>query len=158
MHKNKNRPKGTVLFCVRTTKKIFLPFLRINSNSRINSNHPQSGYLYFFTIHYYLLPNRQVSKDKSEKWRVNSEKVKSTSLCRNLSIFGGGRWIRTTEVSDNRFTVCPLWPLGNSPILLFGFAVGVLELVKGVEPPTYWLQISCSAIELHQHLAHASEV
>ncbi len=30
--------------------------------------------------------------------------------------FGGGRWIRTTEVTDNRFTVCPLWPLGNSPI------------------------------------------
>jgi len=26
-----------------------------------------SGYLYFFTIHYYLLPNRQVSKEKSEK-------------------------------------------------------------------------------------------
>ena len=31
--------------------------------------------------------------------------------------FGGGRWIRTTEVIDSRFTVCPLWPLGNSPIL-----------------------------------------
>ena len=30
---------------------------------------------------------------------------------------GGGWWIRTTEVSDNRFTVCPLWPLGNSPIV-----------------------------------------
>ena len=29
---------------------------------------------------------------------------------------GGGRWIRTTEVRDNRFTVCPLWPLGNSPV------------------------------------------
>ena len=29
--------------------------------------------------------------------------------------FGGGRWIRTTEVTDSRFTVCPLWPLGNSP-------------------------------------------
>ena len=29
---------------------------------------------------------------------------------------GGGEWIRTTEVVDNRFTVCPLWPLGNSPI------------------------------------------
>ena len=28
---------------------------------------------------------------------------------------GGGRWIRTIEVTDNRFTVCPLWPLGNSP-------------------------------------------
>ncbi len=31
-------------------------------------------------------------------------------------VFGGRRWIRTTEVVDNRFTVCPLWPLGNSPI------------------------------------------
>ena len=31
-------------------------------------------------------------------------------------VFGGGWWIRTTEVSDNRFTVCPLWPLGKSPI------------------------------------------
>ena len=33
--------------------------------------------------------------------------------------FGGRRWIRTTEVVDNRFTVCPLWPLGNSPIFNF---------------------------------------
>ena len=31
--------------------------------------------------------------------------------------FGGSGWIRTTEVSDNRFTVCPLWPLGNAPML-----------------------------------------
>ena len=30
--------------------------------------------------------------------------------------FGGGRWIRTTEGIASRFTVCPLWPLGNSPI------------------------------------------
>ena len=29
---------------------------------------------------------------------------------------GGSGWIRTTEVEDNRFTVCPLWPLGNTPI------------------------------------------
>ena len=34
----------------------------------------------------------------------------------SVSLFGGGSWIRTSEVSDNRFTVCPLWPLGNSPI------------------------------------------
>ena len=33
-----------------------------------------------------------------------------------MCFFGGGWWIRTTEVSDNRFTVCPLWPLGKSPI------------------------------------------
>ena len=34
----------------------------------------------------------------------------------SLRSIGGGRWIRTTEVSDNRFTVCPIWPLWNSPI------------------------------------------
>ncbi len=34
----------------------------------------------------------------------------------SVFLFGGGSWIRTSEVSDNRFTVCPLWPLGNSPI------------------------------------------
>ena len=28
----------------------------------------------------------------------------------------GERWIRTTESVANRFTVCPLWPLGNLPI------------------------------------------
>ncbi len=35
---------------------------------------------------------------------------------RCLSLFGGREWIRTTEARCNRFTVCPLWPLGNSPI------------------------------------------
>src|SRR5699024_1390258 len=30
-----------------------------------------------------------------------------------------GGWIRTTEARRNRFTVCPLWPLGNSSIFIF---------------------------------------
>ena len=67
---------------------------------------------------------------------------KKALLC-SAFLFGGGSWIRTSEVSDNRFTVCPLWPLGNSP--------KSMELVIGVEPTTCWLQISCSAIEPHQH-------
>ena len=29
---------------------------------------------------------------------------------------GGGWWIRTTESIANRFTVCPLWPLGKSSV------------------------------------------
>ena len=37
-------------------------------------------------------------------------------------LFGGRGWIRTTEVTDNRFTVCPLWPLGNSPLLNWKFS------------------------------------
>ena len=43
---------------------------------------------------------------------------------------GGQGWIRTTEVADDRFTVCSLWPLGNLPNYL------VLELVTGIEPAT----------------------
>ena len=35
---------------------------------------------------------------------------------------GGGRWIRTTEGIASRFTVCPLWPLGNSPIFNCGWS------------------------------------
>ena len=35
-------------------------------------------------------------------------------LCTSLFL-NGGRWIRTTEGGASRFTVCPLWPLGNSP-------------------------------------------
>ena len=30
--------------------------------------------------------------------------------------FGGGGWIRTTVGIASRFTVCPLWPLGNTPV------------------------------------------
>ncbi len=45
-----------------------------------------------------------------------SRKSKETAQSCGFLVFGGGEWIRTTEVVDNRFTVCPLWPLGNSPI------------------------------------------
>ena len=47
----------------------------------------------------------------------------------------GWRWIRTTESVANRFTVCPLWPLGNPS----------KKPMIGLEPITCWLQISCSA-------------
>jgi len=32
----KNPSRKTWIFCAKATKKIFLPFLRMNSNSRIN--------------------------------------------------------------------------------------------------------------------------
>ena len=51
---------------------------------------------------------------------------KSTCYCK--CFFLGGRWwIRTTEGEASRFTVCPLWPLGKSPIL--NFTLKTLELV-----------------------------
>ena len=45
-------------------------------------------------------------------------KVKTRTLSHS-GFVGGSGWIRTTEVEDNRFTVCPLWPLGNAPIFNF---------------------------------------
>ena len=47
-----------------------------------------------------------------------SYKQEKTSLVLvdKRGFFRGGRgWIRTTEGEASRFTVCPLWPLGNSP-------------------------------------------
>ena len=76
----------------------------------------------------------------------------------SIEVFvGGRRWIRTTEVVDNRFTVCSLWPLGNPPkfyptkcprfaVVLCGDPVFLsprrgqsarsVELVNGIEPST----------------------
>ena len=42
--------------------------------------------------------------------------IKQKIRKRLLSDFGGRWWIRTTEGVASRFTVCPLWPLGKSPI------------------------------------------
>ncbi len=33
-----------------------------------------------------------------------------------LRVSGGRGWIRTTEALSSRFTVCPHWPLGNTPL------------------------------------------
>ena len=46
-------------------------------------------------------------------------------------IYGGGDWIRTSEVTDNGFTVRPLWPT-REPLHIL-----LLELARGLEPPTY---------------------
>ena len=46
-----------------------------------------------------------------DKQRKSAEPL-SDKVQRNA---GGSGWIRTTEAKRNRFTVCPLWPLGNAP-------------------------------------------
>ena len=92
-----------------------------------------------------------------------------------LNRSGGERRIRTFEAVGGGFTVRRIWPLSNLTILkVLKFLDGVegfepssdgtknrcltawryprrtankikVELVKGVEPPTCWLQISCSS-------------
>ena len=53
----------------------------------------------------------------TRRWTNNTrsrQKEKHTMRCAFL--FGGSGWIRTTEGIASRFTVCPLWPLGNAPM------------------------------------------
>ena len=65
---------------------------------------------------------------------------KKTRYCKHgIEFFGGRGWIRTIEAKRSRFTVCPLWPLGNSPIFLYLIlnafaeiqATAKMELVDG---------------------------
>ena len=75
------------------------------------------------------LPLGEMSRSDREGWNqlarlfrfalirtffVFRTKQKRAQIC--TLFFGGRWWIRTTEVVDNRFTVCPLWPLGKPPI------------------------------------------
>ena len=59
---------------------------------------------------------------------------------------GGGRWIRTTEGIASRFTVCPLWPLGNSPMFNWSWWTD-----SNPRPADY--KSAALPTELHQHLS-----
>ena len=63
---------------------------------------------------------------------------------------GGGGWIRTIEVSDNRFTVCPLWPLGNSSI--FGYVMRWWSWWTDSNPRPADYKSAALPAELHQHI------
>ena len=69
----------------------------------------QAKYIYGFVTKNHGLYNKK-SPIKSDFFAV-------TSFLHNH--YGGRRWIRTIEAKRNRFTVCPLWPLGNSPLSSF---------------------------------------
>ena len=47
--------------------------------------------------------------------RLKSKSIRALH-CLFQPYTNGRRWIRTTEAYCSRFTVCPLWPLGNPPI------------------------------------------
>ena len=65
---------------------------------------------------------RAFPSPQSPAARGSNQTPSSTKQKHRLSavlLLGGGRWIRTTEGIASRFTVCPLWPLGNSPIFSY---------------------------------------
>ena len=51
-------------------------------------------------------------------WKARTLPLSYTRILVISYLVGGGWWIRTTESDANRFTVCPLWPLGKSSIFI----------------------------------------
>ena len=61
-------------------------------------------------------PARFLTRLPFESIFTKSHTQQEAPSVRMVLLAGGGRWIRTIEGIASRFTVCPLWPLGNSPI------------------------------------------
>ena len=59
---------------------------------------------------------RRDSNPRPPAWKASALSTELLSREREVSsrLCGCG-WIRTTEVEDSRFTVCPIWPLWNTP-------------------------------------------
>ncbi len=67
--------------------------------------------------------------------------------------FGGRWWIRTTEVIDDRFTVCSLWPLGKPSI--FNYQLD-WSWWTGLNPRPADYKSAALPTELHQHFIKSS--
>ena len=93
-----------------------------------------------------------------EEKRKLPPKRKPTQSSR-FFLFGGSGWIRTTEGIASRFTVCPLWPLGNAPISIFTWNFDIIPnekyfvntyfsifLKKGHIPPLFLFSLHHSTI------------
>ena len=104
-------------------------------------------------------PPRDINLKADDRTRTDNLLITNQLLCQLSHIginqwieshligtFNGRWWIRTTEGVASRFTVCPLWPLGNPPIYCFWQLLALSKKpMIGLEPITCWLQISCSA-------------
>ena len=64
-----------------------------------------------------LSANKLGGQAAKKKSKIKKDKRKGDT--RASPFLGGRGWIRTTEVADDRFTVCSLWPLGNPSVLSF---------------------------------------
>ena len=66
-----------------------------------------------------LLPTNQICGLLSYPKKTKNPNPSPIGNRFGFFLFGGRGWIRTTEAESSRFTVCPHWPLGNTPIFSF---------------------------------------
>ena len=89
-----------------------------------------------------------------EQFRIISmDETKRTHRFRYVLCFGGRWWIRTTEVIDDRFTVCSLWPLGKPSI--FDYQLD-WSWWTDLNPRPADYKSAALPTELHQHFIKSS--
>ena len=69
--------------------------------------------------HFLILPQTGIEPVREYKSRRILSPVRLPVPPLRHLVIDGRWWIRTTEGVASRFTVCPLWPLGKSPISIF---------------------------------------
>ncbi len=82
---------------------------------------------------------RRGSNSRPSAWKADAL---STELLPQS--FVGADGFEPPKVSTSRFTVCPIWPLWNTPIFICRFSFQCPEPLVGFEPTTPRLQITCS--------------
>ena len=82
---------------------------------------------------FYILSNITIlnSKQKNSK----SNEIRKTLSFNHFCMVGAGGF-EPPKSSDNRFTVCSIWPLWKAPINKGPKALLKMELAKGIEPST----------------------
>ena len=88
---------------------------------------------------------RRGSNSRPLAWKANALSTELLPHCtKSAKLFAlllvGRDGFEPPKVKTSRFTVCPIWPLWYLP----GMIDERLEPMEGFEPPTSWLQISCS--------------
>ena len=93
-------PNFVNCFCTK------IQYLRLVSNFLFHTARETGVSLYF------------LSKNRRPRPAPNMQKIRP-GPSHGPGLTGGRGWIRTTEALSSRFTVCPHWPLGNTPLFCF---------------------------------------
>ena len=104
---------------------------------------------HFSLLSFHWKKSQQEEKREERRTKREKDKKKKPHFVR-LFLFGGGWWIRTTEGVASRFTVCPLWPLGKSPI----YEVWSWWTDSNPRPADY--KSAALPTELHQHTSSST--
>ena len=68
------------------------------------------------TLLFFIMPQTGIEPVREYKSRRILSPVRLPVPPLRQVFYDGRWWIRTTEGVASRFTVCPLWPLGKSPM------------------------------------------